>query len=614
MKRRYLLLVGLVFLALTNCQQQEKEWQIQRISDHSYKIQSNELQLLAKASEITLQTSFADVPWYFPGSDAVKPSQDDGTLLYPELFNGVDLKIYHKGEAKTGYDFILQPDAKVEDISMFTNGKNPQIDQNGDFTIEVEGGKIRHSAPISYQEIDGELNPVQSRFQLDGGYLNFVLGDYDPSYPVVIDPTVSFEAMDMAMMPLCDCKEYIYLNEVNGTNGKVHKFVVDPSATSISSHLYLREITSTGLQPNPLAQTGTAWYEGSDLPSPHGLGSDLNGFLYIGETSGTGGDIRKLTCDGDLLDEGTAIDEFNISTGGQFNIGSVGNTIYFNLARPLGGGGQGDVTARAVVGFDVCTRNQLGTATFGSLPSGNQLDWGFYVDPRTNLLYATTGFVGDANLYRFTTADVAANNTISPLITGLDNSGDVRGVTTDAVGNIYVVSQNVGSGSGPAQITKYNSAGTFVDDSSTDGSADGTGFNEAIGIVYSEDTDLLFVSTESLVDDCVSVFNTNLGYEGRAVPPPGGSSNAKGIAIKKECCPTAAATTGTIMESICYDGSNSQTIFLQDLLGCGLNASICEGMWSNTVPNASSFSFDPCELSVTVMGGGCTTFELSSVG
>ncbi len=76
----------------------------------------------------------------------------------------------------------------------------------------------------------------------------------------------------------CNCTEYIYLNDVS-SGGKVHKFAVnsDGSVTEV-------------------IKNGDAWYPGggvSQMPSPHGLGSDLNGNLYIAEFFNAPAPIRK---------------------------------------------------------------------------------------------------------------------------------------------------------------------------------------------------------------------------------------------------------------------------------------------------------------------------------
>ena len=117
--------------------------------------------------------------------------------------------------------------------------------------------------------------------------------------------------LNPANAQICNCSDVVYLNEIPTDGiGTVHKYEVESDGT-------LTEIFSEdGITP---------WYVGPELPSPHGLGVDNNGFLYIGAQARPS-DIRKLTCDGELL----PTSEFVLPTAGQFNIVTLGENIYSN--------------------------------------------------------------------------------------------------------------------------------------------------------------------------------------------------------------------------------------------------------------------------------------------
>ena len=169
----------------------------------------------------------------------------------------------------------------------------------------------------------------------------------------------------------CNCTETVYLNEVTG-GGAVHKY----------------EVKSNGTVTELAGANGIPWFDSDyytgqsnmSLPSPHGLGYDLNGNLYVGET--WGGDIRRLTCDGALQPES----EFVINNGG-FNIGTMGNMLFVNdisvVNSPLG-----DPYYYGTVGYDLCTGQEIGRVCH---PEGwNNNDWGFYVSPE-GTFYSTGG-------------------------------------------------------------------------------------------------------------------------------------------------------------------------------------------------------------------------------
>jgi len=92
-----------------------------------------------------------------------------------------------------------------------------------------------------------------------------------------------------------------------------------------------------------------------------------------------------------------------------------------------------------------------------------------------------------------------------------------------------------GAANGSARILKYDSNGVLVSVTPFDIVDGDGGYFKAIGIYYSEVLDLLFVSTASQVEDCVSLFDTDLNYLGEVVPPAGDGSQAKGISIMREC-------------------------------------------------------------------------------
>lgn len=137
----------------------------------------------------------------------------------------------------------------------------------------------------------------------------------------------------------CNCAEYIYLNDRN--TGVVYKFEVNPTDGSLT------EVTSNGNRWYPIDGSIT------ELPSPHGLATDLNGFLYIGELSK--GNIRKLNCEGEIFPES----EFEIISGGQ-NFGSIGNVLYVSVTTEDPDG---------IYAYDLCTGAELGFVTLNDSPT-----------------------------------------------------------------------------------------------------------------------------------------------------------------------------------------------------------------------------------------------------
>ena len=383
------------------------------------------------------------------------------------------------------------------------------------------------------------------------------------------DKVVTLEPQDCVIG--CDCTEMIYLNEVNN-GGAIHKFAVNPDGT--------------------LSEIGSPWYVSSgDLPSPHGLATDLNGYLYIGATAG-GGPQRKLTCDGEIFDAG----DFSIPIGG-FNSGSIGNTLYTN-----GNLYQSD----PIRAFNLCTGDPLGSICLDQVSeSGSAPSWGFYIDPRTDMMYATD-YEGGVWIFD---ESYLASGTCVPLAFNSSPVDFVRevGITTDELGNIYIVT-NGGAPSNASFISKYTSTGTLLASSVLDGSEDGMGFADAVGIVYSETSGNIYVSSQSPVEDCLTMFDTNLNVISAIVGPSGSTANAKAVGIIKECCPSSNNIVADL--NFCVDDI-SEIFFLNELYPC--EGTICEGVWQVETLDPSVV-YESCDQSVMITDGGCATFSKSSDG
>lgn len=422
------------------------------------------------------------------------------------------------------------------------------------------------------------------------GSQDYTIRIYNGADDCFTDVVITLQEQDCTVG--CSCTEMIYLNEP--TSGGVHKFAVAPNGS-------FSEV---------LNGSGDIWYAGNQLPEPHGLGVDLNGFLYIGEMAG-GGDIRRLTCDGEIFPEGNGPGQFNYPSGGQFNIGSLGNTIYFNnVSTP-----SNDFDIRAL---DICTQSITGTVEFCEPDAG--YDWGFFVDRRTGKMYASHSAAKNSTengyLWIFDESDFDndLNTCVSAVTLGtplpVSDTTRVRGITTDLDENIYIAID--GGTTNSNYVLKYGPGPNYplLAQSPFDNTeVDQEGYTRIIGIVYSEIADKIYASTQSAVEDCVSAFDTDLNYLGPAVPSPGTGGNGKGISILKECCPTN--NNITIDTILCVPSINTE-FFLQELINC--EGTICEGSWEVGAGN-TGLTYNECDQTITVNSlGACGTFTLGSNG
>lgn len=113
-----------------------------------------------------------------------------------EVYPGIALRIWAAAEGPR-YDFVIQPGARPEVIRLRLHGAEYAAlgPQSSELRL-VAGGRavLLHSHLRAFQSIEGRLVSVPVGFLLEpagGAYrLRFAVGDYDPRYPLVIDPIV----------------------------------------------------------------------------------------------------------------------------------------------------------------------------------------------------------------------------------------------------------------------------------------------------------------------------------------------------------------------------------------------------------------------------------------
>jgi gliding motility-associated-like protein len=116
------------------------------------------------------------------------------SVLYPEIYNGVDLNVYTNA-AGIKYDFIVKANTNSDFnvIKMLYTGADEVTLQNEILTIKTSVGTITEQAPYAYQIIDGIKQTVNCSFTKDAtGNIGFDLGNFNNNYDLIIDPQLIF--------------------------------------------------------------------------------------------------------------------------------------------------------------------------------------------------------------------------------------------------------------------------------------------------------------------------------------------------------------------------------------------------------------------------------------
>lgn len=114
-------------------------------------------------------------------------------IVYRELWEGIDLKIYGNGRALE-QEFIVRPGGDLSRIKVAYRGINGlTVAKDGSLLIKTAFGELKESQPRIYQEIDGRRVEVAGRFKLLGTTAyTFEVGPHHPQYALIIDPTLAY--------------------------------------------------------------------------------------------------------------------------------------------------------------------------------------------------------------------------------------------------------------------------------------------------------------------------------------------------------------------------------------------------------------------------------------
>ncbi|HVR43661.1 MAG TPA: SBBP repeat-containing protein [Thermoanaerobaculia bacterium] len=132
---------------------------------------------------------------YFVGKDSSAWRQGIRTyrrVVYQEIYRGIDMVFHSSDSGELEYDFIVHPESDPRTIRLrFDGAASVRIEQGGELVIRTGDESIRMKAPAIYQTIEQRRTPITGRYRiLRNRAVGFVVGDYDRSNDLVIDPVV----------------------------------------------------------------------------------------------------------------------------------------------------------------------------------------------------------------------------------------------------------------------------------------------------------------------------------------------------------------------------------------------------------------------------------------
>jgi gliding motility-associated-like protein len=160
---------------------------------HAYQVQFANANKAATLTEEGLQPYYNN---YFIGNDSRKWAGHVPLfkkVIWHDIYADIDAVVYSK-ETSLKYDFIVRPNADVNQILLEYNGVHPEIKKDGSLLIKTSVNSLIEQAPYAYQMVDGKEVEVVCHFKkaVDGKIgFEFPQG-YNKNLPLIIDPVLVF--------------------------------------------------------------------------------------------------------------------------------------------------------------------------------------------------------------------------------------------------------------------------------------------------------------------------------------------------------------------------------------------------------------------------------------
>jgi Beta-propeller repeat len=107
------------------------------------------------------------------------------------VYPGIDL-VYYGNQSRLEYDFVVAPGADPAQVRLQFGGQTSMhVSDKGGLVLRMGSREIEQTRPVAYQ--DPDRTPVDVHFALrDDGAVGLVLGTWDRSRTLVIDPVIVF--------------------------------------------------------------------------------------------------------------------------------------------------------------------------------------------------------------------------------------------------------------------------------------------------------------------------------------------------------------------------------------------------------------------------------------
>ena len=379
-----------------------------------------------------------------------------GVVTYRNVWDGVTVVYEASGAsiAKSTYYVDTTKDGVQVDRIRLGYNRPVQIDEQGNLVIAYEDGTMVESAPIAWQEVEGQRKPVTAAYALYGEReVGFSLGDYMPGIPVVIDPVMNWNTFMGGIS-----YDFGYGIAVDGS-GNVYVTGSSYATWGSPVRAYTSGYDAFAAKLNGSGNlTWNTFLGGSGRDEGYGIAVGGSGNVYVtgssnatwgspvqAYTSGDDAFVAQLDSSGDLTWNtflgGSGSDEGNgIAVGGSGNVSVTGKS-----------GADWGSPVRAYTSDDAFAAqlDSSGNLTWNTFLGGSSYDFGngIAVDGSGNVYVIGVSYATWGSPVRAYTSDE------KPFAAKLDNSGNLtwntflggsgeeesgNSIAVDGSGNVYV--------------------------------------------------------------------------------------------------------------------------------------------------------------------------------
>lgn len=208
-------------------------------------------------------------------------------VVYSDLYPGIDALFYSGDAGELEYDFIVRPGSDPRSIILRFDDAASVTTDRGDLLVRAGANTIRMKAPAMYQMSGQRRTAIAGRYRiLEDGAVGFIVGRYDRSRDLVIDPVVlgfstflGGTSSDAAFGIAVDVDRYTYIVGVTESASFPAKDGFSQTIAG-SRDVFVAKLTPAGDQ-----IVFSTFLGGTGMDSPGGdsyIALDSRGDIYVG--------------------------------------------------------------------------------------------------------------------------------------------------------------------------------------------------------------------------------------------------------------------------------------------------------------------------------------------